>query len=144
MTPLTERAQERRGPHPVADTVLAVTLLVVDAVASLIALVFGLDAAGYDFWDSSANSADISMAKPIAYVCVVGALVLASAVAAYKSRAIVTTWVQALVGLALVLGVAAGLSAEYRDNHPPAPEPGYSGPQTQCLSGGDNSECLGS
>ncbi|WP_405829618.1 DUF6234 family protein [Streptomyces sp. NBC_01176] len=141
---MTPSPESRRRPSPFADVVLALVLLVVDAVAAVLALVSGLDAAGYAFFDTGAGTEAVSVVRPVVYVSAVGALVLVSAVVSYRGGAIVTTCVQSLAGLSLVLGVVIGLSAEHGGGRPPAPSPGHSGPQSQCRSGGDNSECLGS
>ncbi|MFD4508008.1 DUF6234 family protein [Streptomyces sp. NPDC058457] len=127
-----------------ADLLLAIVLLVVDAVAALIAYYKGMDAAGYAFFDTGADNSTVSMTKPAVYVAVVGVLVLAVALPAYKGRAFVTMCAQTLAGLALVLIAGIALANQYREDHPPTPESGYSGPQSQCRSGGDNSECHGS
>ncbi|MET8409917.1 DUF6234 family protein [Streptomyces sp. NPDC005195] len=141
---MTPSPESGRRPSPFADIALAVTLLVVDAVAAVVALVSGLDAAGYSFFDTGADTEAISVVRPVVYVSAVAALVLVSAVVSYRGGAIVTTCVQTLVGLALVLGVVTGLSAEHGGGRPPTPGPGHSGPQAPCRSGGDNSDCLGS
>ncbi|MEV6531793.1 DUF6234 family protein [Streptomyces sp. NPDC051639] len=142
---MTSSPESVRRLSPFADVALAVTLLVVDAVAAVAALVSGLNAAGYAFFDTGADREAVSVVEPVVYVSVVGALVLASALVSYRGGALVTTCAQTFVGLALVLGAVIGLTAGHGgDGRPPAPGPGYSGPQSQCRSGGDNSECLGS
>ncbi|GAA3379377.1 hypothetical protein GCM10020367_62650 [Streptomyces sannanensis] len=143
-TTLPRPVEDRRRLHLAADIVLAIVLFAVDAIVSLIALYRGMDAAGYAFFDTGADHTHVSMTKPAVHVVVAGLVVLVTALFAYKGRAFVTACVQALVGLLLILGAAVGLVGQYREDHPPAPEPGYSGPQSQCLSGGDDSECHGS
>ncbi|CAM5267524.1 DUF6234 family protein [Streptomyces aurantiogriseus] len=129
--------------HPVADVFLALVLLAADAVAALIACLWGLDAAGFEFFGSDGNST-VSFTTAGVYLSVVGLLVLATAFLAGRGRAYVTAVLQAAAGAVLLLTAGFGLSEQYREDHPPVPEPGYSGPQSQCLSGGDTSECNGS
>jgi hypothetical protein len=134
----------RSGLHPLADVVLALLLLALDAGVALLTYLYALAQAGYAFFDAGADNSDVSMTAPAVALAVLGLAVLATALPAGRGRAIVTACGQTLAGLAL-LGIAAvALVLQYHDDHPPATEPGYSGPQTQCLSGGDNSECHGS
>ncbi|MGW4672505.1 DUF6234 family protein [Streptomyces sp. NPDC004324] len=139
-----------RSPEPArragrfADVALAVVLLVLDAVAAVVALVSGLDAAGYAFFDTGAGPQTVSAVRPAVYVSVVGAFVLVSAVVAHRGGAVVTTWAQTLAGLALVLGALAGASAGHHGDSPPPPGPGHSVPGSRCRSGGDHGECPGS
>ncbi|MFF3335179.1 DUF6234 family protein [Streptomyces sp. NPDC002888] len=145
MTTSAHEPLDRRRDHlhPVADVALALVLLVVDTGAALWAYLAGMDAAGYSFFDTGADNSDVDMTKPALFVGVVGVVVLGTALLAWKGRAYITAVLQGLAACVLLLVAATGL-AEQDKNHPPAPQPGYSGPQTQCLSGGDNSECHGS
>lgn len=129
--------------HPVADVFLALVLLALDAVAALIAYLWGLDAAGFELFDSDGDST-LSFTPAGVCLTVVGVLVLATAFLAGRGRAYVTAVLQAAAGVVLLLTAVHGLSRQYHEDHPPAPEPGHSGPHSQCLSGGDNSECNGS
>ncbi|MEV0175859.1 DUF6234 family protein [Streptomyces sp. NPDC050803] len=128
--------------HPVADVFLALVLLVADAVAALLAYLWGLDAAGFEWLADDANRS-VSFTTAAVFLTVVGCLVLATAFLARRGRAYVTVAFQGLAGLTLLLVAGYGQLQQYREDHPPAPEPGYSGPQSQCRSGGDSRECLG-
>ncbi|MEU7134991.1 DUF6234 family protein [Streptomyces sp. NPDC046261] len=129
--------------HPVADVAVAIGLLAFDVLAACVVLLFALDATGFHFFDAAQNDG-LSMVGPYTAVAVTGAAVLLSAWALFTVRAVIAGSGQILAGAVLVLLAGAGLHEEYKEAHPPRPEPGYSGPHTQCRSGGDNSECNGS
>ncbi|CCK32436.1 putative membrane protein [Streptomyces davaonensis JCM 4913] len=141
---MTTTPAPRAGrPHPAADVFLALALLVADGVAALVACLFGLDAAGYTLLGPDAGTS-VSFTPFAIGLGVVGGLVVGTAWLAHRNRAPVTAALQLLAGLVLLLIAGLGQLQQYDEDHPPAPEPGYSGPQSQCLSGGDNSECHGS
>ncbi|MFF4833902.1 DUF6234 family protein [Streptomyces sp. NPDC001315] len=106
-TPPTPR---RDHLHPVADVFLAVVLLAVDAGAALRAYLAGLEAAGYEFFDTGADNSGVSMTESGVYVAVVGVVVPATAVAAGRGRAYFTALGQILAGLALLLVAAVALT----------------------------------
>ncbi|MFF3465872.1 DUF6234 family protein [Streptomyces sp. NPDC001984] len=107
--------------HPLADVVLALLLLALDAGVALITYLYALAQAGYAFFDAGADNSDVSMTAPAVGLAVLGLAVLATALLAGRGRAIVTACGQTLAGLAL-LGVAAvALVLQYHDDHPPAP-----------------------
>lgn len=137
--------QRRRWLHTAADIALAVGLLVIDVIAPLIAFVFGLDAAGYTMFDPAADNSSVSLTRPFAYVAVAGGIVLVSAFLLFVARAIISSGVQVLAGLVLVLVAVIGIHDADRKAHPqPAPTSPSINPGALCRSGGDNSECGGS
>ncbi|MER5908128.1 DUF6234 family protein [Streptomyces mirabilis] len=137
--------QRRRWLHTAADIALAIGLLVIDVVAPLIAFVFGLDAAGYTMFDPAADNSSVALTRPLAYVAVVGGIVLVSAFLLFMARAIISSGVQVLAGLVLVLVAVIGIHDADRKAHPrPAPTSPSINPGALCRSGGDNSECGGS
>nr|WP_168504469.1 DUF6234 family protein [Streptomyces sp. S1D4-11]QIY93164.1 hypothetical protein HEP87_01810 [Streptomyces sp. S1D4-11] len=137
--------QRRRWLHTAADIALAIGLLVIDVIAPLIAFVFGLDAAGYMMFDPAADNSSVSLTRPFAYVAVVGGIVLVSAFLLFMARAIISSGVQVLAGLVLVLVAVIGIHDADRKAHPqPAPTSPSINPGALCRSGGDNSECGGS
>ncbi|GAB2881644.1 hypothetical protein GCM10027074_57430 [Streptomyces deserti] len=133
---------ERTGPHPVADVFLALLLLGADAVVALVAYLWSMNAAGFAFFGG--DNTDVSFTPVAVTLAVVSAVFLGTAFLAGRGKAYVTAVVQVVAGLTLLLASVLGQAEESRQDHPPAPEPGYSGPHSQCLSGGDNSECNGS
>lgn len=137
-------APRRDHPHPVADVFLALVLLAVDALAAVVASLAGQANAGYAFFDTGADNSAVSMTKSGVYVAVVGVVVLLTAVATGRGRAYFTAVGQVVAGLVLLVVASVALTEQYREDHPPAPRPGHSGPRSQCRSGGDNSECQGS
>ncbi|MFI2071348.1 DUF6234 family protein [Streptomyces mirabilis] len=137
--------QRREWLHTAADIALAIGLLVIDVIAPLIAFVFGLDAAGYMMFDPAADNSSVSLTRPFAYVAVVGGIVLVSAFLLFMARAIISSGVQVLAGLVLVLVAITGIHDADRNAHPqPAPASPSINPGALCRSGGDNSECGGS
>jgi hypothetical protein len=127
----------------VADILVALALLVLDAVAAPVGVLWGLGEAGFDMFGSDDNSS-VSFTPAGVCLLVLGLLVLGTAFLAGRGQAYITAFLQSLAGILLVLGAAYGLVEQHSENRPPAPSPGYSGPQSQCRSGGDNSECHGS
>ncbi|WP_405774320.1 DUF6234 family protein [Streptomyces sp. NBC_00859] len=128
-----------------ADIALAIGLLLIDVLVPLVAFVFGLGAAGYVMFDPAADNSSVSMARPFAYVAVVGVIVLASAFLLFRARAIISSGVQVLAGTVLVLVSAFGLHHADRKVSPqPAPVSHSADPGAMCRSGGDNRECGGS
>ncbi|WAZ19554.1 DUF6234 family protein [Streptomyces cinnabarinus] len=141
---MTTTPAPRTGrPHPAADLFLALTLLVADGMAALIASLRGLDAAGYAFLGPDTGT-PIDFTPVAIALGVVGGLVVATAWLAHRYRAPNTAALQLLAGLVLLLIAGLGQLGQYGEDRSPAPEPGYSGPRSPCLSGGDNSECHGS
>ncbi|USQ86575.1 DUF6234 family protein [Streptomyces phaeoluteigriseus] len=129
-------------PHPMADVLVALVLLALDALAALVGVLWGLSEAGFDLFGSDDNSS-VSFTPAGVCLLVLGLLVLGTAFLASRGRAYITACLQGVAGILLVLTAAYGLLQQYSENRPPAPSPGYSGPQSQCRSGGDNSECHG-
>ncbi|GAA2263667.1 hypothetical protein GCM10010232_64420 [Streptomyces amakusaensis] len=125
-----------------ADIGLAIGLLVIDAVASLVAFVLGLEAVGYTMFDAAADDSSPSLARPFGYVAVVGGIVLVSALLLFRARVIISGGVQVLAGLGLVIAALAGMHYEDREARP-QPAPTAPAPGSPCRSGGDSSECLG-
>ncbi|MGW7469407.1 DUF6234 family protein [Streptomyces xantholiticus] len=137
--------QRRRWLHLAADIALAIGLLVVDVITPFIALLFGLDAAGYTMFDPAADNSSVSLTRPFTYVAVVGGIVLISVFLLFLARAFVSSGVQVLAGLVLVLVAVVGMNDADRKAHPqPAPTSPSINPGALCRSGGDNSECGGS
>ncbi|ATW46899.1 DUF6234 family protein [Streptomyces peucetius] len=137
--------QQRRWLHLAADIALAIGLLVVDVITPFITFLFGLDAAGYTMFDAAADNSSVSLTRPFTYVAVVGGIVLISAFLLFLARAFVSSGVQVLAGLVLVLVAVVGMNDADRKAHPqPAPTSPSINPGALCRSGGDNSECGGS
>ncbi|WP_326601438.1 DUF6234 family protein [Streptomyces sp. NBC_01800] len=113
--------QRRRGLHPAADIALAIGLLVIDVIAPLIAFVFGLDAAGYQMFDPAADNSSVSLTRPFTYVSVVGGIVLVSALLLFMARAFISSGVQVLAGLVLVLVTATRTHSPSRPPPPSTP-----------------------
>ncbi|MFF2851952.1 DUF6234 family protein [Streptomyces sp. NPDC058001] len=83
----------------------------------------------------------VSLTRPFAYVAVVGGIVLVSASFLFMARAIISTGVQVLVGMVLVLVAVIGIHDAARKAHPqPAPTSPSINPGPLCRSCGDNSE----
>ncbi|MFD5268049.1 DUF6234 family protein [Streptomyces sp. NPDC058335] len=139
----TAPAPRSRPLHPVADILVALVLLALDAAAALVGVLWGLSEAGFDVFGPDDNSS-VSFTPAGVCLLVLGLLVLGTAFLASRGQAYITAFLQGVAGILLVLGAAYGLLRQHSENHPPAPSPGYSGPQSQCRSGGDNSECHGS
>ncbi|GGZ13691.1 hypothetical protein GCM10010387_02170 [Streptomyces inusitatus] len=125
-----------------ADIALAIGLLVIDAVAALIAFVFGLDTVGYTLFDPGADNSPLSLVRPLTYVAAVGGIVLVSAILLFRARVVISSGVQAFAGLALVSAAVIGINHAEREARP-QPAPTERGPGSLCRSGGDSSECLG-
>jgi hypothetical protein len=129
-------------PHPAADVFVAFALLALDAVVALVAGLWSLSTTGYDLF--AGDNEDVSLTPVVLTLTVVGLLFLGTAFLAGRLKAYVTAVGQGLAGLALLLTAVTWQADHNRGDRPPAPESGYSGPHSACLSGGDTGECDGS
>lgn len=93
----------RSGLHLLADVVLALLLLALDAGAALLAYFYALDRAGYAFFDAGADNSDVSMTAPAVALAVLGLAVLGTGLLFGKGRMFVTACLQTLAGLVLLL-----------------------------------------
>lgn len=99
----------RREWLPVAgDIALAVGLLVLDAVGAVVALLIGIDYSGWQPFDPGADNSRVDLTPNWLYVGIAGGVILLTAALLYRLRAVVSTFVQVLTGMVVLLVAASG------------------------------------
>lgn len=101
---------------PVAgDIALAVGLLVLDAIGTVVAFLLGIDYSGWQPFDPGADNSDVRLTPDWLYVGIAGGVILLTAVLLYRLRAVVSTCLQVLVAVVVVLVAVAG--AQFDEEH---------------------------
>ncbi|RPF33365.1 DUF6234 family protein [Streptomyces sp. TLI_185] len=101
---------------PIAgDIALAVGLLVLDAIGTVVALLIGIDYSGWQSFDPRADNSDIHLTPNWLYVGIAGGLILLTAALLYRLRAVVSTCLQVLVAVTVMLIAVAG--AQFDEEH---------------------------
>jgi hypothetical protein len=124
MSPGLPQFRGANVPHPrsgrrrlslAGDIALAAGLLVLDGIGAVAAFLLGIDYSGWKPFDPGADNSDIVLTPNWPYAGLAGGVVLLTAVLLYRLRAIVSTCLQVLVGVAvLVVAVAGAQIDEHR------------------------------
>ncbi|NUQ97606.1 MAG: hypothetical protein HOY79_13985 [Streptomyces sp.] len=99
----------------VGDIALAVGLLVLDAIGTVVAFLIGIDYSDWQPFDAGADHSDIHLTSSWLYVGIAGGVILLTAVLLYRLRAVVSTCLQVLVAVVVVLLAVAG--AQFDEEH---------------------------
>ncbi|MEU5395918.1 DUF6234 family protein [Streptomyces tibetensis] len=118
----------RRRWLPLAgDIALAVGLLVLDGIGAVAAFLLGIDYSGWKPFDPGADNSDIALTPNWLYVGIAGGVMLLTAALLYRLRAIVSTCLQVLVGIAVLVAAVGGAQFdEHRGTRAATSEPGLS------------------
>ncbi|KOV97401.1 hypothetical protein ADK65_25945 [Streptomyces sp. NRRL B-1140] len=117
----------RRWLPLAGDIALAVGLLVLDGIGVVAAFLLGIDYSGWKPFDPGADNSDIVLAPNWLYVGIAGGVMLLTAAPLYRLRAIVSTCLQVLVGIAVLVAAVGGAQIdEHRGTRAEASGPGQS------------------
>jgi hypothetical protein len=138
-------------PHPAADALLAIWMLILDAAVAGVVFFFligaGLDEALDPSAPADAGETSATRVALLGLFCLMVLAVLSCALLAHK-RAVIAGITQGLVAAACAVAAMVVLSPGHTDAHQ-QPDPAtptyddYTGPGGPCRSGGDNDECEG-
>ncbi|MFJ5728418.1 DUF6234 family protein [Streptomyces paradoxus] len=99
----------RRRWLPLAgDIALAAGLLVLDGIGAMAAFLLGIDYSGWKPFDPGADNSGIALAPNWLYVGIAGGVMLLTAALLYRLCAIVSTCLQVLLGIAVLVAAMGG------------------------------------
>ncbi|MCD9872448.1 DUF6234 family protein [Streptomyces guryensis] len=94
---------------PIAgDIALAVGLLVLDAIGAVVAVLIGIDYSGWQPFDPGADNSGIHLTPDWQYVGIAGGVMLLTAALLHRLGAVVSTCLQVLAGIAVLLVAVSG------------------------------------
>lgn len=98
----------RRWLPLAGDIALAVGLIVLDGIGAVVAFLIGIDYSGWKPFDPGADNSDVSLTPNWLYVGIAGGVMVLTAALLYRLRAIVSSCLQVLVGIAILVTAVGG------------------------------------